>query len=47
MIFGISAHDPATFVAVSLFLICVMLITCTIPAVRAARIDPWKALRSE
>jgi len=47
MIFGISVHDPATFVSVSFFLICVMLITCTIPAVRAARIDPWKALRQE
>jgi putative ABC transport system permease protein len=45
MIFGISVHDPATFVIVSFFLICVMLIACTIPAVRAARIDPWKALQ--
>jgi predicted permease len=47
MLFGIRASDMTTFVSVTGLLTGVAFIACTIPAVRATRIDPAVALRTE
>jgi putative ABC transport system permease protein len=44
-LFGISATDPLTIVAVSSALMLVALAACTVPAIRVLRIDPVEALR--
>jgi putative ABC transport system permease protein len=46
-LFGVKAHDPGTFVAVSVLLICAAVAGCVIPARRATRINPMTALRTE
>jgi len=46
-IYGISAYDPLTFAAVAALLAAVALLASIIPAYRAARIEPTRALREE
>ena len=43
----VSSSDPTTYLSVSAMLVAVALLACTIPARRAASIEPMKALRSE
>jgi predicted permease len=47
LLFGVSPRDPLTFVAVPVVIVAVALAACIVPARRAARVDPMKALRFE
>jgi putative ABC transport system permease protein len=47
MLFEVSPTDPATFALVAAFLFAVSLLASYVPARRATRVDPMRALRSE
>jgi putative ABC transport system permease protein len=45
LVFGVSLSDPSTYAGVSIALTVVALLSCTVPALRASRVDPMEALR--
>jgi putative ABC transport system permease protein len=46
-LFGVQPRDPITFVAATIVLTVTAAIACVVPALRAARVDPVAAFRSE
>lgn len=47
MLYGVSPHDPVTYGATACLLAAVALVASWIPARRAARVDPVRALRAD
>ena len=46
-LYGLNARDPLTFAVATLALVATAFVAGLIPAMRAARVDPMKALRYE
>ena len=45
LLFGVAPHDPMTLGLVAGVMATVGIVACWIPAARAAKIDPWVAVR--
>ena len=45
LLYGVTAYDLTTFVAVPVLLFAICALACALPARRAARQDPLRALR--
>ncbi len=46
MLYGVTPHDPITYIAVPIILLAAAAIACFAPALRAARIDPVSLLKA-
>jgi putative ABC transport system permease protein len=46
-LFGVPPTDPFTFAAAALLMLSAAVVACLIPAIRAARVDPFETLRSD
>ena len=47
LLFGVAAHDPTTIALATLLLLATTLLACLVPALRAVRIDPSQAFRTD
>jgi ABC-type antimicrobial peptide transport system permease subunit len=47
LLFGLQPNDPLTLIAAAVSLVTVALLAGYLPAYRASRVDPMKALRYE
>jgi putative ABC transport system permease protein len=47
MLVGVRPTDLATYTAIVLLFVAIALLACSVPARRAAMLDPTKALRSD
>lgn len=47
MLMGVEPLDPLTYAATAVGVLAVAVLACGLPALRAARLDPVEALRSE
>lgn len=47
MVWGVSASDPVTFIAVTVLLVAVAAVASILPALRILRLDPARTLRAE